>query len=110
MIVPGHILRIIGDAVQIRATMGAYFFSISTWIAIVSKKRLYRDISVLPIDMDVDVVLLVLSMKLVNEKLPARPEQRRTGLYAMTKEFYSMVESSGIDDSTVAGGHIDCGI
>lgn len=93
--IPDEILQAIGDDMQIRTTIGAYFFSVSTWMAMTSKRRLYQEVSNSSFGMSIDIALLVLAMKLVNEKLP-RDQCPLTDLYAMTKEFYSNVKSTGI--------------
>lgn len=80
---------------EIRTIINFYFFSTFTWMATVSKKKLYDDI-VRTNDLKAEVALLILSMKLVNERIPTVQGTPRTPLYAMTKEFYSMVESSGV--------------
>jgi hypothetical protein len=92
--VQDNIFREIGDPVEIRATVGAYFFSLSPWMAIVSKKQFYRDISGLPIEMTPDVTLLILCMKLVTSRLDPN-KSPRTHLFAVAKNFFLTVESSG---------------
>ena len=94
--IPDDVLQAIGDDMEIRTILGTHFVSVFTWMAIVSKKRLHQDIGGQLMDLEADVALLILSMKLSNEKLPADQKTPRTHLYTMTKEFYSRVESSGI--------------
>lgn len=52
-----NIFREIRNDLDIRATVGAYFFSTATWMSIVSKKKIYEEISAFPIEMAPDVVL-----------------------------------------------------
>ena len=94
--IPENVLLAIGDEMQVRTVVGAYFFSVSTWMAMVSRKRLYQDISVFSFGLNIDVALLILVMKLLNEKPPAGQQSPPSDLYAMTKDFYSQVESKGI--------------
>lgn len=68
--VPDDVLKAIGDEIDIQATVGAYFFSISTWMGMVSRKRLYRELAAQTIQLNSDIVLLILCMKLVNEGIP----------------------------------------
>jgi hypothetical protein len=91
-----HILKVIGDELEIQATLGAYFFSTASWMGMISKKRLYDQTPAPSISMDADVALLVLSMKLVNERIPDEVKEPRTFLYFTVKDFYRMVESSSL--------------
>jgi hypothetical protein len=95
MTIQDNIFREIGNDLDIRATVGAYFFSTATWMSIVSKKQLHQEISSFPIEMAPDVVLLILCMKLVNDRLGPEVQDPRTRLYAVTKNFFLTVESSG---------------
>lgn len=94
--VQDNILREIGDDVDIRTTVGAYFFAFPGWMAIISKKQFYQEISALPIEIGPDVTLLILCMKLITHHPPADPKKSvRTNLYATAKNFFLTVESSG---------------
>lgn len=94
--VQDNIFREIGGDVEIRAIVRAFFVSFSGWMAIVSKKQFYQEISTLPIEMAPDVTLLILCMKLVTDRPPADPEKSvRTNLFAVAKNFFLTVESSG---------------
>jgi hypothetical protein len=95
MTVQDHIFKEIGDDMEIRAIVGAYFFSISTWLPIVSRKQFYQELSATPLGLAPDVALLILCMKLVIDKIPA-PHNPRTMLYAVAKNFFLTVESSGV--------------
>ncbi len=93
--VQDNIFREIGDDMEIRATVGAYFFSVSPWMSIVSKKQFYQEISALPIEMAPDVTLLILCMKLIIDKPAESKQSPRTRLFSVTKNFFLTVESSG---------------
>lgn len=93
--VPEDVWRAIGDDVEVRTTVKSYFFSAATWMAMVSKLGLQQDIG-RPGSLEPDVSLLILSMKLVNERLPGGQQTPRSPLYALTKRFFSNVESGGI--------------
>jgi len=94
LMVPGHVFGVIGDEMQIQSTIGAYFVSTFTWMGIVSKKKLYRDTPIPSIALEADVALLVLCMKLINDKVG--DQDPRTTLYSIAKDFYSAVEVTGI--------------
>jgi hypothetical protein len=96
MPIPDLILGVIGNRVEIRTTVGSYFFSIHPWIAFISQKTLYHDLELSTHEPDLDVALLVLCMKLINIRPRERPADPRTPLYIMTKKFSAMVESEGI--------------
>jgi hypothetical protein len=94
--VPDHIFRAIGNEVEIQSVIGAYFFSTFTWMGIVSKKKLYQEIPIPSVALEADVALLVLCMKLVNDKVSVDTMGSRTPLYVTAKGFYRLVESNGI--------------
>jgi hypothetical protein len=94
LMVPDHVFAVIGDEMQIQSTIGAYFVSTFTWMGIVSKKKLYRDTPIPSIALEADVALLILCMKLINDKVG--DQDPRTTLYSIAKDFYSAVELSGI--------------
>ena len=96
MAIPGHVQKAIGTAFEIRAIVGAHFFSVFTWMAIVSKNKIYEEITVSPEALAPDVALLVLSMKLLNDMLSGGLQEPRSLLYLMAKEFFTSVESRGI--------------
>jgi len=95
MTIQDNIFREIGNDMDVRATVGGYFFSTATWMSIVSKKQLYQEITAFPIEMAPDVVLLILCMKLVNDRVGPETQDPRTRLYAVVKNFFLTVESSG---------------
>ena len=95
MAIQDNIFKEIGNDLDIQATVGAYFFSTATWMSIVSKKQLHQEISAFPIEMAPDVLLLSLFMKLVNDRPTAKVHDHRTRLYAVAKNFFLAVESSG---------------
>jgi hypothetical protein len=64
-------------------------------MSIVSKKQLHHGIFAFPIEMAPDVLLLILCMKLVNDRPTAEVHDHRTRLYAVAKNFFLAVESSG---------------
>lgn len=93
---PDYIFRAIGDEVEIQSIIGAHFFSTFTWMGIVSKKKLYQENLVPSAALEADVALLILCMKLVNDRAAVDAVDSRTNLYATAKGFYRLVESSGI--------------
>jgi hypothetical protein len=93
MSIHDNIFTEIGNDLEIRATVGAYFFSTATWMSIVSR-NIHQEISA-PIEMAPDIVLLILCMKLANERLTFDIQDPRTRLYSLAKNFFLTVESSG---------------
>jgi hypothetical protein len=95
--VPEQVLVAIGDEIATRATVETHFSSTFTWMEILSKKKLHQSISV-PLDtFRSDVALLVLSMKLVDDKHTEGNKNPRTVLYYLAKDFYRSIESNGFD-------------
>lgn len=57
MTIQDNIFREIGNDMEIRATVGSYFFSTAAWMSILSKKQLYQEIAAFPIEMAPDSTL-----------------------------------------------------
>ena len=92
--VPPHILHLLGDTTEIRATANKYFEHVHLWMPFISKKRFY-DIYLHPgFQTQPDIVLLLLSLKLIITLPPTSSRNPRTSLYHAIKHFYLEVEIS----------------
>jgi hypothetical protein len=99
--VPAHILRLIGGMDEIRVTASKFFEHIHLWMPFVSKKRFYDLYLQSSFQSRPDVVLLLLSLKLITTLPPTSPRNPRTPLYHAAKHFYLEVEGSSIFSITV---------
>ncbi|KAI9726662.1 MAG: hypothetical protein M1834_008975 [Cirrosporium novae-zelandiae] len=94
--VPPEILMNLGYSGDMQALVELYFSNIHTWFPIVSKKRLSQTMSNPTREPGPDMILLFLCMKLVTTYLPLDEQDTRIPLYWTTKQYFSIVESSGV--------------
>jgi hypothetical protein len=94
--VPGEVLSLLGSAADIQDLCGNFFLTIHTWLPFVSKKRLYQNLTNPKAQPGADLALLFSCMKLVTQFPPNDDESVQSPFYWMVKQFYSMVESSGL--------------
>ncbi|KAH6664100.1 putative fungal-specific transcription factor [Halenospora varia] len=92
--VPAHILHLLGDMDEIRATASTFFAHIHLWMPFISKKRFHAHYLRTTFQFQPDIVLLLLSLKLITTLPPTDPQNPRTSLYHTVKHFYLEVESS----------------
>ena len=92
--VPEHILHLLGDVDDVRATASKFFEHIHSWMPFISKKRFYDLYLPSPFQSRSDVVLLLLSLKLITTLPPTNPRNPRTPLYHTVKHFCLEVEGS----------------
>ena len=91
-----HILHLLGDLDDVRATACRYFDHIHSWMPFISKKRFYDLYLPSPFQSRSDIVLLLLSLKLITTLPPTRPRNPQTLLYQAVKHFQLQVEGSSI--------------
>lgn len=101
ILVPAHILQIIGDIADIRVVASQFFETIHTWIPFISKKRFYDHHLSTSFHSRVDLVLLCLCMKLMTEMPPDPPRSPKTPVYYAAKHFHLEVETSGLFSTQV---------
>lgn len=94
--VPAHIMHLLGDIDEIRATASKFFEYIHLWMPFISKKRFYELHLPSSFQSQPDVVLLLLSLKLITTIPPTSPRNPQTPLYHAVKHFYLEVEHSSI--------------
>lgn len=83
-------------ATTIQGIVGAYFTSTHSWLPIISKERIHRDLSVPLESTSPDFALLCLCMRLVGERLPQALQNPQTSFYLSVKEYHFQVESAGL--------------
>lgn len=89
-----HILHLLGDVDDVRATACKFFEHIHSWMPFISKKRFYDLYLPSSFQSRSDVVLLLLSLKLITTLPPTNPRNPRTSLYHAVKHFHLEVEGS----------------
>ena len=91
-----HILHLLGDADDVRATASNFFAHIHSWMPFISKKRFYDLYLPSSFQSRSDVVLLLLSLKLITTLPPTSPRNPRTPLYHAVKHFHLQVQDSSV--------------
>lgn len=91
-----HILHLLGDMDDVRATACKYFDHIHSWMPFISKKRFYDLYLPSPFQSRPDIVLLLLALKLITTLPPSSPHNPRTPLYYAVKHFHLQVEGSSV--------------
>ena len=91
-----HILHLLGDVDDVRTTASKFFAHIHSWMPFISKKRFYDLYLPSPFQSRSDVVLLLLSLKLITTLPPTNPRNPRTPLYYAVKHFHLQVEGSSV--------------
>ena len=89
-----QILHLLGDADDVRATASNFFEHIHSWMPFISKKRFYDLYLPSSFQSRSDVVLLLLSLKLITTLPPTSPRNPRTPLYHAVKRFHLQVQDS----------------
>ena len=89
-----HILHLLGDIDDVRATASNFFEHIHSWMPFISKKRFYDLYLPSPFQSRSDVVLLLLSLKLITTLPPTSPRNPRIPLYHTVKHFHLQVQDS----------------
>jgi hypothetical protein len=92
--VPASILHLLGNKDEMHMFASSYFENIHTWMSFISKKRFYGSHLRTAFQTQPDIVLLLLTLKLITTPPPPRPRNPRTPLYHAVKHFYLDVESS----------------
>lgn len=82
-------------ATVVQRIVSSYFTSTHSWLPIISKERMHRDLNIPLENTSVDLALLCLCMRLVGERLPQALQNSQTSFYLSVKEYYFQVESAG---------------
>lgn len=91
-----HILHLLGDLEDVRATASKFFEHVHSWMPFISKKRFYDLYLPSPFQSRPDIVLLLLALKLITTLPPTSPRNPRTPLYHAVKHFHLQVEGSSV--------------
>ena len=92
--VADHILHLLGDLDDVRATASNFFQHIHSWMPFISKKRFHDLYLPSPFQSRSDIVLILLSLKLITTLPPTCPRNPRTPLYHAVKHFHLQDQDS----------------
>lgn len=82
-------------ATIVQRIVSSYFTSTHSWLPIISKERMHRDLHIPLENTSADLALLCLCMQIVGERLPQALQNPQTSFYLSVKEYYFQVESAG---------------
>jgi hypothetical protein len=95
--VPAEVANTLGTSIlDIQDVVDRYFANIHTWLPFISKKRMELTLSNPGLELSLEFALLLLAMKLIIQIPSSGSQSVRSPLYALTKRYFAMVESSGI--------------
>ncbi|KAE8353400.1 fungal-specific transcription factor domain-containing protein [Aspergillus coremiiformis] len=97
---PSEYLRYLRNAVEVRHDVDVYFNSVHTFFPIVSKLRLYRQLTNEDRNYDADLALLLIAMQLHTRPSTA-VDTMEVELYRLAKASYTYIESNGLLSITV---------
>lgn len=84
------------SATIVQRIVGSYFKSTHSWLPMISKERMHRDLKIPLENTSADLALLCLCMRLVSERLPQALQNPQTSFYLSVKEYCFQVESAGL--------------
>lgn len=96
VVVPADIKDLIGGQAEITSVAGEFFTTIHKWWPILCKQKFYSQLLNPLTQLRADVALLLLSMKLIIWRPSRAIPEPRTPLYQTSKQFYSVMEESGV--------------
>jgi Fungal specific transcription factor domain len=101
-----EVLSILGDAISVQAIITDYFDTVHTWIPIISKKRMTRNMLNPMWEAGPDLALLFLCMKLIITRPQDGLENLQNPIYTASKRFIFLMESSGMTSLLVLQAYI----
>ncbi|MCJ1428060.1 hypothetical protein MMC29_005967 [Sticta canariensis] len=83
-------------ATIVQRIVASYFTSTHSWLPIISRERMHRDLNIPFDNISADFALLCLCMRLEGERLPHTLQNPQTSFYLSVKEYHFQVESAGL--------------
>jgi hypothetical protein len=99
-------LGLLGDGSAVQTVIRDYFDTVHTWMPIISKKLLTRNMLNPLWEAGPDLALLFLCMKLMAPRPQDDSENIYNPIYATAKRFVSVMEASGITSLMVLQAYI----
>jgi hypothetical protein len=104
--IPVEVLELLGDGSAVQAVVSDYFDTIHTWMAIISKKRMTRNMLNPLWEAGPDLALLFLCMKLMITRPQDGLESAQHPIYTAAKRFLALMEASGMTSLMVLQANI----
>jgi hypothetical protein len=95
--VPAEVAATVGVSIlDIQDVVDRYFTNIHTWLPYISKKRMEITLCNPSMELNAELALVLLSMKLIAQFPQNGPQSVKSPLYHLTKGYCSMLESQGV--------------
>jgi hypothetical protein len=101
-----EVLELLGDGSAVQAVISDFFDTAHTWIAIISKKRMTRNMLNPLWEAGPDLALLFLCMKLTIARPQEGIESAHLPIYTAAKRFLALMEASGMTSLLVLQAYI----
>lgn len=99
-------MELLGDGTAVQAVINDYFETVHTWMPVVSKKRLTRNMLNPMWEAGPDLALLFLCMKLMITRPQDGLENAYNPMYVAAKRFVSLMEANGMVSLMVLQAYI----
>lgn len=95
-----------GDGSTVQASINEFFETVHTWLPIVSKKRLNRNMLNPMWEAGPDLALLFLCMKLTSSRPHEGMDHAHNPLYTTAKRFIALLEAGGMVSLTMLQAYL----
>lgn len=99
-------LELLGDGSAVQAVISDYFDTVHTWMSIISKKRMMRNMLNPLWEAGPDLALLFLCMKLMITRPQEGLESAHHPIYTAAKRFLALMEASGMTSLLVLQAYV----
>jgi hypothetical protein len=100
------VLELLGDGSAVQAVISDYFDTVHTWMSIISKKRMMRNMLNPLWEAGPDLALLFLCMKLMITRPQEGLESAHHSIYTAAKRFLGLMEASGMTSLLVLQAYV----
>jgi hypothetical protein len=100
------VLEILGDGPAVQVVISDFFDTIHTWMPIISKKRLTRNMLNPMWEAGPDLAFIFICMKLMITRPQESLEVSQNPIYTAAKRFLALMEASGVVSLMVLQGYI----
>jgi hypothetical protein len=104
--IPVEVLELLGDGSAVQAVISDYFDTVQTWMPIISKKRMTRNMLNPLWEAGPDLALLFLAMKLMITRPQEGFESAQHPIYTAAKRFLALMETSGMTSLLVLQAYV----
>ena len=100
------VLELLGDGSSVQNSINEFFETVHTWLPIVSKKRLNRNMLNPMWEAGPDLALLFLCMKMANSRSHEGMDHSQNPVYTTAKRFVALLEAGGMVSLTMLQAYL----